>query len=439
MKVYLYSHPRRVLVLALILALGCTTEPLQPERSGTNFLVVSFDALRADALGAYGYPHRTSPNIDTFAEKAIVFERAYSAAPITPTSFAAIWTGQLPHRVFRRWKFVPTTTIGEVFAAGGYQTAAFVNNVNLTEKRNFGQGFGDYRWFRRIPDEELLEKGTAWLARHSHENFFFWLHFNSPHAPYDYREVAAHLYNSSYKGRFEKTTGSRFETHDPLEVERLRSLYDGEVFFADILFGRLLAEVRNLGLAENTVVVLTSDHGEEFKEHGGFQHKFLHEETLRIPLVLFQPDLPRGRRVSDAVGHVDLFPTLADMAGLQVPPGLDGVSIHGSVAENRLVVSQAITSPEYLAIAAWRNGQKLVVNCKPERSLEYYDLARDPLEQHNRLGVTSGLARKTLSELRKLLGGHLCSELRNGTRGGNPTDDLTPQSIEALRALGYVE
>lgn len=438
MKNCLYGPASRLLVPALILVLGCTTEPLLPERSGNNILVVSFDALRADALGAYGYPRRTSPNIDAFAQKSLVFEHAYTAAPITPTSFAAVWTGQLPHRVFRRWKFVPATTIGEVFAAAGYKTAAFVNNVNLTEKRNFGQGFADYRWFRRIPDEELLDVGTSWLTQHSHGTFFLWLHFNSPHAPYDYREIAAHLYDSDYKGRFDKTTGGRFETDDPRELERIRSLYDGEVFWADTLFGRILAELNNLDHAHDTVVVLTADHGEEFHEHGGLQHRFLYEETIRVPLIIFHPGRS-GRRVSKLVSLVDLLPTLATAAGLAVPPGLDGSDVEGRLEENRLIVSEAMTSKEYIALAARRDDGKLVVNCLPERSLEYYDLNEDSSEEHNSLEVNLKGVRAMLLDLRSLLGGQPCAELLGAARGGNPRDDLDPRSIEELRALGYID
>ena len=121
-----------------------------------------------------------------------------------------------------------------------------------------------------------------WLGENRQEKLFAWIHFISPHSPYDYRELAAHLYDESYEGDFLKTTGGKFDTDKPQDLQRIRDLYDGEVFYADALFGRLIAGLRERGLLDSSVIVVTSDHGEEFKEHGGFQHDRLTEEHVRI-------------------------------------------------------------------------------------------------------------------------------------------------------------
>lgn len=413
--------------------------PLLPTRSGVNVLAVSFDALRADALGTYGYSRPTSPNIDRFAERSIVFERAYTAAPITPTAFAAILTGKLPHRAFRKWKMVPGPTLGKLFSDAGYATAAFMNNVNLTDQRSFGQGFDTYRWYRRIRDEEMLEEATTWLEQHSEDPFFAWLHFNAPHAPYKRRELAAHLYDPSYEGRFMETTGGQFTADDPVDVARIRSLYDGQVFFADSLFGRVLELVEGLGLADDTVVLLTSDHGEEFKERGGFQHKFLYEEIIHIPLLVHFPGHLQGTRRSELVSHLDLLPTLARVAGLELPDDLDGLSFRESPEADRAVVSEAVTNRDYIAVAGLLGREKLIVQCRSERGIEWYDLEEDPGEQ----GAVDPKTR--LEEVRRLraamysiLGGPPCAELR-GSHRGDPTRDLDAESIEELRSLGYID
>ncbi len=126
--------------------------PLDPE---LNVLIVSFDALRADALGLYGYTRPTSPRLDEFAQSALVFERAHTAAPVTPTSFAAAFTGQLPFRVFYGWNLIDTDTIAGVFAAANRRTFALINNTQLVAERNFQQGFQRYDVVH-LPDEDVL-------------------------------------------------------------------------------------------------------------------------------------------------------------------------------------------------------------------------------------------------------------------------------------------
>ena len=116
-----------------------------PDAPEMNVIVISFDALRAESLGAYGYQRPTSPNIDRFAEGALVFDNVQNAANSTPTSFASFWTGKLPHRVFRGWRLEDADTLAEAFAEEGYRTAAFLNNAQLVPERNFDQGFDEYR------------------------------------------------------------------------------------------------------------------------------------------------------------------------------------------------------------------------------------------------------------------------------------------------------
>lgn len=413
--------------------------PLLPTRSGVNVLAVSFDALRADALGTYGYSRPTSPNIDRFAERSIVFERAYTAAPITPTAFASIFTGKLPHRAFRKWKMVSGPTLGSLFSDAGYATAAFMNNVNLTDQRNFGQGFDDFHWYRRTKDRKMLEEATTWLEQHAGGPFFAWLHFNSPHAPYDRRELAAHLYDPSYEGRFTETTGGQFTADDPEDIARIRSLYDGEVLFADSLFARLLELVERLGLTDDTLVLLTADHGEEFRERGGFQHKFLYEEIIHIPLIVHFPGHLQGTRRSELVSHLDLLPTLARVADLELPDDLDGLSFRDTPEADRAVVSEAVTNRDYIAVAGLLGREKLVVQCRAERSIRWYDLDEDPGEE---LAVDPTTRLDRVRRLRKAmysaLGGPPCTELR-GSHRGDPTRDLDAESIDELRSLGYID
>ena len=189
-----------------------------------NVIVVSFDALRADALGTYGYSRGTSPIIDEFAEESVVFESAYTAAPVSPTSFAAAFTGMLPWRVFRGWSLGYGETLALQFSRAGYATGAFINNVHLSPERHFDTGFDTYDFHENDPDEDILENALSWLGEHTDERLFAWVHFLSPHAPYDYRDFAAHLYDGSYEGEFSKTTRGLFDADAP---EELLAVLDG--------------------------------------------------------------------------------------------------------------------------------------------------------------------------------------------------------------------
>ena len=236
---------------------------LLPPPSRMNVLIVSFDALRADALGLYGYARNTSPNLDAFAERSLVFDSAYAAAPVTPTSFSAAFTGQHPYRVFLGWQLIPAMTLAQMMKDAGYSTFGLFNNVQLAPQRNFGQGFDHFRG-ETWPDRQVLKDAKAKLSELKNEKFFGWVHFISPHTPYDYREMSSHLAPLQSEGRFARSTGGKFEVKNDEELARVRDLYDGEVFFADHLFGKLMEFLEQSGLAEKTIVIVTADHGEGF-------------------------------------------------------------------------------------------------------------------------------------------------------------------------------
>ncbi|HER19522.1 MAG TPA: methyltransferase domain-containing protein, partial [Chromatiales bacterium] len=158
--------------------------PIEP---GYNVVVISFDALRADALGTYGYDRPTSPNIDAFAEESLVFERASVAGQATPSSFASAFTGELPFRVFRGWKLAHVPTMAAAFKDAGYTTAGIMNNVQLMTERHFDQGFDHYDMLDIPNDREVIERTKQWFEGRPDKPFLLWTHFISPHTPYTYR------------------------------------------------------------------------------------------------------------------------------------------------------------------------------------------------------------------------------------------------------------
>lgn len=436
--------------LVLFQAVGCRgvrqpADPLNlvsslPIRDDLNVVVVSFDALRPDVLGVYGSDRGASPHIDEFANEAVVFENAYTVAPVTPTSFAAVFSGFLPTRVFHAWKFKPEVTLASRFSDAGFTTAAFVNNVQLAPERGFDHGFDAYNFRRNDPDPEQLEAVQAWLAQNSDRQFFLWVHFLNPHAPYDVNPNAGHLYREPYVGRFAETSGNTFETTDEREIARLKDLYYGEVFGADQIFGELVDSLRDLGLLRSSIVVLTSDHGEEFAEHGGFQHGRVYEEHLRIPFILRHPDSKGGRATDLRVRNVDLLPTLLHLVGHPVEDALDGTDlVSPPTARQPPVIAISMTGAHERWISVLEGHHKLILDCMPERALHYYDFRRDPGETHDVYPDHRKVATGLFRDLGAALGGPPCQVMTAAVRGKSQTVGMDEKSLEAMKALGYIQ
>ena len=447
--IYLPSKPLTLLILlTLTVSCGSTEETtrteweqvasLLPERPGTNIIVISFDALRADALGLYGYSKPTTPRIDQFSESTLVFDRAYTVAPVTPTSFASAFTGLLPSRVFHAWDLVWTDTLASRFSSAGYRTAGFMNNLQLSTQRHFDTGFDHYTVYRSQADDQVIDDSLDWLEAEQGNKVFAWIHFLSPHAPYDRRDLATHLYDPDYQGEFEKTTRGTFDTEDPREIERIRSLYDGEVLYADTLFGRLLHGLEVQGYLENSIIVLTSDHGEEFKEHGGFQHDRLTEEHVQIPLLLYHPDVRTGSRTTILASNLDLFPTLLSLAAIPNEAVLEGHDLRSLQAAPSRVAAVSMTGGRNRWLSLRKGDLKLILTCMPEQSAELFDLDTDPLETRNLATELGQELRSLLKELDLVMGGDACQLMQAAVRGATPERGLSQETIEGLKALGYL-
>ena len=420
-----------------------------PPGRGLNVLVVSFDALRADALPLYGYPRDTAPAMTAFGRQGIVFDRAYSAGQATPTSFAAAFSGRYPFRSFVGWRFAADATLASAFSAAGYATAFFSANVQLVPERGFGRGFGTYlilppdRFRDRDhdgvgDDEDVLRVSLAWLEAHRRRQpFLLWIHFLSPHSPYTYRESARAFYDDSYAGPFATTTGHSFAPERPEDLSRVRDLYDGEVHFADGLFRRALAILEDMDLTARTVVVLTADHGEEFMEHGRLQHSSVHEEVTRIPLVIRHPARAEGRRVAAPVSNVDIFPTLAASLGVAAPTGADGVAVHRWAPTDRVVLSTAMTGREERLLAVVRGRHKTILDCG-SGARRLFDLAEDPGERRDVSREMRQEMKELLGEAARVMGGEPCRSLAAAATRAPAAPALPSETRAGLMALGYL-
>lgn len=440
-------------LIGLLLCIGCArpasdvADYLQPSSRPLNVLVISFDALRAGHLGVYGYPRRTSPNIDAFAQQALVFDDAWSAAPATPTSFAAAFTGKLPPEVFRGWQLQETRTLAAAFAEAGYATGFFSANVQLVTSRRFDTGFDNYQLvvgeqdpesgaYRIGEDDEVLAAAVTWLHTQAEQPTFAWVHFLTPHSPYRARAGADHLLDPAYEGPFKETTGGRFEVTSDADLARVRDLYDAGIFYGDQLFQRLIDVVAADGLLPRTVVVVTADHGEELNDHGVLQHEQLFEEVVRIPLIVRNPERATGRRTTLPVSNVDLAPTLAEMAGLRWRGSGAGTSLLGAVDRDRVRIAVAMTG-EHLSVAARQSSFKAILECGSDQAL-LFNLENDPAERRN---LMSSLPRRHDAIMRAVAGalrGDPCATLGDAV-AGDPAEIIDdPATIARLRALGYL-
>ena len=434
-----------VLLLVLMLSSGCGTDSTNDigqyltKTPDSNLLIVSFDALRADAIGVYNSRMKTSPNMDTFSAHALIFNKARSGGTVTPTSFASAFTGCYPYKSFVGWNVARQETIANLFKKKGYRTIFYTDNIQLLPKWKFDQGFDDYHVIESGRDEDLLPMALASLEKNRSRKFFAWFHFLSPHGPYSYRNISKKFYSDDYHGRFEKEVPAIYKVENESDLKRAKEMYDGEVFFADYIFGRVLSKIKELGLSDKTVIVLTSDHGEEFLEHGGTGHDNLFEEGARIPFLISNSESKHSVRTDTPYSNVDLLPTLASIFELKPPAGIDGVSL--AEQENwggRPIFSFSMTSPDKVGFDVIANGYKLMQVCEPVDKQFLFDLSASG-ENDNLIHEKNSVENELIDEALSKIGGSPCEIVKKSMAGQAPLDKLSRSQLEHLKSLGYAK
>jgi arylsulfatase A-like enzyme len=297
-------------------------------RRAWNVVLVTFDTTRADFLGCYGKETAQTPNLDRLAAEGFLFEHAYTSNPVTQAAHATILTGVYPmvHGVRDNTFFhLPDgrTTLAEILAAHGYDTAAAIGGFPLTKEFGTAQGFDLYdddltadrldqrgrpvqrsrrTWYDERPAGHVNDAILPWLRGRGGAPFFIWLHYWDPHEP--------HIPPPPYDQLF---------AYDA---------YQGEIAYADESLGTILRVLEEMGEAERTLIVMTADHGEGRLEHQEMTHAFLaYDATIHVPLIMRIPGRDGGRRILDRVGTVDIVPTVLDLLGIDGPPELQGRSL----------------------------------------------------------------------------------------------------------------
>lgn len=440
-----------------------------------NLLLITIDTLRADALSIYGAPEGSSPAIARLAERGTTFARAYSPAPWTLPSLAAVFSSRRPAELRSGPYTYATRDDWQPLAArlrgrGVWTCAAIANPIAEAVARGFEvvhsvnpRVAGDVldvlpflnelrsRWVLRggeLPFQGstrlVTDAGVDCLDARAGRRFFVWVHVFDPHDPYVVSEREARAQGDVPAGRFapdlfgdpgvdDVRAGRTFGLDDAF-WERARGLYRGEVRRADSAVGRLLAALDERGLVDETLVVLTADHGEEFLDHGSFHHGHaLYDESVHVPLVFAGPHVPRGQRRDQPVGLIDLMPTLDEALGLEPAADAQGRSLwrqirDGSAASPRPVLAEATNYGEpstALVLGDW----KLIRYDRTGRT-EVYDVVRDP-------GELRDLSAAEPERLRALLGA--LAEIEAGREAARGQAEGDAEMAERLRALGYIK
>ena len=436
---------------------GHEAPPAANPNGRPNVILVLVDTLRADHLGCYGFARPTSPGIDAFAEDAVLFERARSQASCTFPSVNSM----LASRYGALFMFQPEHSMGipadipvlpEVLRDAGYATAALSASpiVRATPSdenpdAGFDRGFDEFDESCLFRDASCInERALQWVERASRP-FFLYLHYMEPHDPY----APPSGHRAGFAGDFDGPEHIRRGDPNPIadmvyddgpavevsdrDIRHLLDLYDEEIAYFDGQFSRLLAELGAVGALDGAIVILASDHGEEFMEHGDhIKHcRVIFDTSTRVPLIMKLPGLP-GRRIDTAVANLDIMPTVLDY--LDIPADgflLNGQSlrplIEGGGPDSRIVFSDQ---------GRWRSADdgdvKLMFDAVAMEP-ELFDLEADPLELNDTLDERPEVGKRLWQQLERWL------TLTEGGVGKREALEAGEKTLERLRALGYLQ
>ena len=455
-----HAAARLALAGSLLLLTGCGGE--QGADGRPDLVLVIIDTWRWDAFGANGAARpELTPQLDALAAGGVRFSRAIASSPWTLTSVASLLTGHYPtvHGAYGRYKKLSSIRaqvpmLAELLAAEGYATAAVINNPFLEAHFGFDRGFDTYDYApasnldarRAGPsvDAALDLLGEADAKR----PVFLLLHLFDPHLSYDPPPPWDHRWTGDYRGSLQpplhpiKQIRSGSFAPSPEDAVYLRALYDGEVGYADQEMGRFFRALNALRPGRERMIVVTSDHGEEFGDHGGWEHGHtMYREQVQVPLIVVPPASrpPRRGVVETQIRLLDLFPTLLEAAGLSAPEAAPGRSLFPLMDDDADGDDRpAYSEREHLGepAAAWRDGTHTLIAYPEQERLELFHTLEDPGETRD-LSAPEAERARALEERLETLADLLerrAEEL--GPRAGE--SEIDPELLDDLRSLGYV-
>jgi len=439
---------------------GCGTK--EGQEDNTNVIFISIDTLRADHLGCYGYERNTSFNIDSFAQQNILFKNCFIHEPCTAPSHMSMFTGLYPvtHGVNRFSVLDESiTTLAEVLKSEGYRTLGFVRQCGqLCPEFGFARGFDVYieknhRDFIAELQNKLMAK---YLKKNKDEKLFVFIHYYDVHSdfgrlPYDSPPPYDRMYYPDYAGNFSGGNGEIFASEYLVHLNKnkvslkdddlryITSMYDGSVTYTDKYLGELFEILKELELYDKSLIIVTSDHGEEFQEHGWMLHgnPYFYEELVHVPLIIKLPWATTGGKIiENLVESIDFMPTILGTLGIKNVPKMQGENfmriIESPDAKWKYSVFGYSVAEGPRAFLRNRRWKLVADNIYKENNFKVFDLSNDPAEEFDIMGNPQDVT----DELKRELLGRYVKVERHGSL---EKVQATPEQLEILKSLGYVE
>jgi arylsulfatase A-like enzyme len=457
-------------------ALACWFNPVlySPQQNTKNVILISLDTLRPDHLGCYGYSRDTSPSIDSLAEDSALFRNTFATSPWTLPSHVSLLTSLncINHQVYQGNQTMDPSilTLADILRTRGYFNGAITGGGFVSGFYGFSKGFDSYHVRGQVQAENSAEiAGRAaldWIERHKDRNFFLFLHTYQIHNPY----FSPAPYNELF---LEKTSTFKEIDHSPFRLnhenryktvtddlrQNFIDLYDGEIRYTDeSLIKPLVSKLKEIKLYDNTMIILTSDHGEEFYEHKSWHHTHsVYNETIKVPLIIkFFNSTNMGKRIPEFARLIDIMPTILEELGINRPKyPMDGESLLELLSDEKRQLEERIFIAELASnvmqrhvpkkVAINQGKYKLIINSEfksedlayflfspPEiEPMEIFDLEKDPDELYDKSRENPQLTRKLLDFL---------NNQNKMTRAVTAEEDKMSEELrEQLRALGYIK
>ncbi len=418
-------------------------------------IIISVDTLRADHLGCYGYPRKTTPTIDTLARDGVLFSRCFTLTPLTTPGFSTMLTSLPPFKHGAKRNGLPIfnqiNTLPAYLKKHGYLSAAYVSNWPLRKKlcglhRDFDsyvEVFGKKRWMGILTPEGKANNVTGrainWLDKHHRQKIFLWVHYTEPHAPYKLHRQYVFKFQRKYRSYY--PPGTHYN-----KIER----YDSEIGFTDYHIGKLIEKIKSLGLYRDSLIVFNSDHGESFGEHHYFKHgRRLYNSTLHVPLIVKYPgNHLSGTKRNDNVCLLDIAPTILSILKIPVPRHMEGLTLLKK-NENRIIFFETykgallikknnkFKTKVFPILYGILQGSKKIICNRKSKNIEMYNLKKDWFELHDLHEEDKIHFKNLYTLLMKHMAGVINFIIKT-RKYYSQSSTLTQEDIDKLKSLGYI-
>lgn len=392
-----------------------------------NVLLISIDTCRADHLSCYGYESKTTPNIDALAAEGILFENVITPIPQTLPAHSSMLTGTIPpyHGVHDNYDYLSdesNVSLAEILGNAGLTTGAVISAFVLDSQFGIDQGFDTYhdrfetlrqgQGIAERPAGQSTAVALDWLEQNKDQRFFLFLHYFDPHQAY--------------------------RPPEPFAAQFAGNPYAGEIAYTDYCIGQVLAKLKELGLYDSTLIIVTSDHGEMRGEHGERSHSyFIYQGAIKVPLIFKVPGQNKAARIKPIVGLIDIVPTICSLLNIQAPQSVQGLDLSASFkgesipVQNRHLFCESLMATKYKGnslLGVVNDGFKYIQTTRPE----LYDLIKDPTESDNLVGKQDLRARIMQDKLAQILEQSVRKASAHNKTG------LDAEAVQLLQSLGYV-